>query len=447
MRKGNRLPIRTLKLIGSRKSGKTTAYQIFAVYMLLINEIKGDIYLIRNAVQDANELFKEVSELVQELGIVAMETNQTKRLIKYNGKQIRILGLESNQGGKTKVSKAKLGLATGRNKDYAVIVFEEAYEIDETKTYAIEEAVRGYKYFLTIYASNPWTIMNWYIEQANNEQRFDERLLKRDSQQFKFIPKTRTALHYTTFKLNKYVSDDEKDQLHSLLRTDPQRARVSVLGMPGLAQGSVYGGYYEQIRPLRDCSNWYANTDYFVGGIDWGEKRDTTAAQLWAIGYGTTFAAGIDSYSHTNQSNPIQKTNRDMIADILDFYIAWSYKLPKMINQKVIIYVDYAAFGIIEFLNLEAKNRNASHWLAFTGCTKFPISDRIDHFTLAMSMGKIFLEFDNFKELCRELQNSQYDDKGKRLDINDHHINSKEYALANNMYSITTEFNDIAFRR
>ncbi len=160
MRKGERLKVRTLKMIGSRKSGKTTAYQIFAVYMLLINEIRGDIYLIRNAVQDANELFKEVSELVQELGIDAIETNQTKRLIRYNGKQIRILGLESNRGGKKKVSTAKLGLATGRHKDYEVIVFEEAYEIDQTNVHAIEEAVLGYKYFLTIYASNPWTILN-----------------------------------------------------------------------------------------------------------------------------------------------------------------------------------------------------------------------------------------------------------------------------------------------
>ncbi len=448
MRAKERTSANTFYLAGSRKSGKTTAYQNLALAMLLIKEISADAYFIRKQVQDANELFMEFSELVELTNIDNFYINRTTRIVSYNGKKVRVMGLETT--GKTKGNRetTKLGLATARNKDYALVVFEEAFEISRDQMNSLLEAPRGYKYFIFIYASNPWSIKNWYIAECNSIMRFDERKMRKNFQQFQFNKKTRTVNHYTSYMLNSYVSQDERDQLTKLLKIDPVRARVSVLGMPGVAEGTVYSGYYESIRDLRDFPDWYNNTDHFVGGVDWAQTRDKTVAQLWAVGYEYKFVAGIDEYVHTNKNAHIKKTADVMVSEIIDFYQKWANAYGRIKVITLTIYVDYAAQGIIDFLNLEARKRGINDWLYFRNCTKYPIRMRIDHFTLAMKMGKIFLNKQGFQQgLITELETCEYDDKGERQDGDDDSINTSEYALANVMKALTREFNDVAFRR
>ncbi len=444
MRKKQRTTANTFYLCGSRKSGKTTAYQNLALAMLLMSDISADAYFVRKQVQDANELFKEFNALIEQTEINRFYINKSSRIIKYDNKEVRIMGLETNTKTDGK-SKVKLGLATGRNKDYGVIVFEECYEFNEDQINAFIEAVRGYKYFIIIYASNPWSIKNWYIAECNQTLRFDERTMRSKFQQFKFNPRTRTVNHYTSYMLNDYVSQDEKDQLTRLLRVDPVRARVSVLGMPGIAEGTVYSGYFEKIGDLRNLPQWYNNTDYFVGGIDWAQMRDKAVAQLWAVGFDLKFVAGIDEYVHTNKNLTVKKTAPQMIEEMVSFYIKWARAYGKIRVSGLTVYVDYAAQGIIDYLNLEARKRGCSDWLYFKQCVKYPIAMRIDHFTLAMSMGKMFLNAPAFDNLIKELETCEYDDNGKRMDGGDDSINTKEYALAHVMKGLTREFNDVAF--
>ncbi len=444
MIKGERPSVKRLYLSGSRKSGKTRAYENFVISALLHKDISADAYLIRNQQQDAGELFNDMKEISEELEIDNLITNQTRKTIKYYKDYARVLGIETTKK-RTGKSTAKLGLKSGKNKTYGIIVFEEAYEMDEDAHHALLETIRGYKYLIIIYASNPWSIMNWYVALVSEKLPQIEAILKTKHQQFKYDAKNRELIHHTTYKLNPFVSEDEREQLEQLEIRDPNRARVSVYGMAGIAEGAVYSGYYERILPLQQNPNWEYKTDYFTGGIDWGERRDTTAAQLWAVGYNFEFVAGLDEYTHTNKHNPLQKTNADMISDILDFYIRAGNKYGKIRRNGLRIYVDYSATAIIEYLNIEAKNRGADKWLYFVSCIKYPIRQRIDHFTLAMRLGKFFIDFKRMPALCKELQNAQYDDKGDRLDLNDHSINTKEYALAYEMTKLTRGY-DLAFQ-
>ncbi len=443
MRQSKRPRVNKLYFSGTRKSGKTRGYQNFIISALIDPLIKCDAYLVRNQVQDATELFTDTREVMDELDIEQIKANKTARTLTYGKNKIRVIGVETNKKQKNKSTK-KLGMAGGKNKDYGIIVFEEAYEFKQDDTHALIEAIRGYKYFIIIYATNPWSIMNWYVEYINQLLPFNEHLLRKDYQQFKYDKKNRRLIHYSSFKTNPYITADEIEQFKELEIMDPQRARISVYGLPGIAEGSVYSGYYEAILPLAQNPRWYQETDYFVGGIDWGERRDTTSAQLWAVGFGLKFVAGINEYTHSNKGNVLQKTNKDMCADILDMYIKYSYQYPKLRQQGMKIYVDYSATAIIELLNDEARQRGADKFLHFQACVKYPIKQRIDHFTLAMKLRKFFLVFDNFPALTRELQNSQYGDNGERLDINDHSINAKEYALAFVMRNLTRGF-DFAF--
>lgn len=266
---------------------------------------------------------------------------------------------------------------------------------------------------------------------------YNENLLTNKHQQFKVNNKD--IIHYTTYILNPFISQGEREQMIELLKYDPVRARVSVLGMPGIAQGSVYAGYFEAIPDIKELGNWLYKTDYFTGGIDWGERRDTTAAQLWAIGFNSSFGLALDEYTHSNKDNPHFKTNREMVSDIIDFYLEWGNKIPKM-RQGTVIQVDYGATAIIELLNEEAKYRGV-RWLTFQDCIKYEISQRIDHLTLAMKLKKIYFNFKYLPNLCRELQTSQYDDHGRRIDKDNHGIDAMEYALSLIMYNLTRDFN------
>ncbi len=443
MRKQERPRVSKVYLSGTRKSGKTRAYQNFILSALLDPLIKCDAYLVRNQVQDATELFTDTREVSDELEIDQITANKTARTLTYRRNKIRVMGVETNRKSKNKSTK-KLGLAGGKNKDYGIIVFEEAYEFTQDDTHALIEAVRGYKHFIIIYATNPWSIMNWYVAYLNQLQPFNEHTLRTTFQQFKYNKEKRYLVHYSSFKTNPFITKDELDQFKELEVLDPQRARISVYGLPGIADGSVYAGYYDAILPVSQKPKWYEETDYFVGGVDWGERRDTTAAQLWSVGYGLKFVAGIDEYTHSNKGNSVQKTNKDMISDILDMYISYADKFQKIRRNGMKIYVDYSATAIIEYLNDEAKRRGADKFLFFVNCVKYPIKQRIDHFCLAMKLRKFFLKFENFKDLTTELQNSQYADNGERMDLNDHSINAKEYALAHIMRLLTRGF-DFAF--
>lgn len=436
MIRGEQLNINNVYMSGSRKSGKTRAYENFVVSALIIPNLKIDSYLVRNKVKDAQELFLELSNLCRELNIANILINKSTRTIQYQKNTIRVLALETNIKTEGK-NTANLGLATGLNKDYTVVVFEEISEITFDKVNAIKEAVRGYKQQLFIYATNPWSILHWYIERLNNIMTYNEHLLTTKHQQFKV--KNKDIIHYTTYILNPFISQGERDQMIELLKYDPVRARVSVLGMPGIAQGAVYAGYFEAIPDIKELGNWLYKTDYFTGGVDWGERRDTTAAQLWAIGFNSSFGLALDEYTHSNKDNPRFKTNREMVSDIIDFYLEWGNKIPKM-RRGTMIQVDYAATAIIELLNAEAQYRGV-RWLTFQDCIKYEISQRIDHLTLAMRLKKIYFNFKYLPNLCRELQTSQYDDNGKRIDKDNDSIDCMEYAVSFIMYNLTRDFN------
>ncbi len=336
MIRGEQLNINNVYMSGSRKSGKTRAYENFVVSALIIPNLKIDSYLVRNKVKDAQELFLELSNLCRELNIANILINKSTRTIQYQKNTIRVLALETNVKTEGK-NTANLGLATGLNKDYTVVVFEEISEITFDKVNAIKEAVRGYKQQLFIYATNPRSILHWYIERLNNLMTYNEHLLTTKHQQFKV--KNKDIIHYTTYILNPFISQGERDQMIELLKYDPVRARVSALGMPGIAQGAVYAGYFEAIPDIKELGNWLYKTDYFTGGIDWGERRDATAAQLWAIGFNSSFGLALDEYTHSNKDNPRFKTNREMVSDIVDFYLEWGNKIPKM-RRGTMIQVD-----------------------------------------------------------------------------------------------------------
>ncbi len=427
-----------INMSGTRKSGKTVAIMFFFLSILLIDDITADMYMLRYKVEDAGELFDDLMEwaYMTEHNIFY---HQTKRYIKYINKTIRVLGAKRNTKQKGKAS-TKSGLKSGKGKKYGIVFFEEATEFPADEINAILEAVRGYKYLIVINAANPWSIKNWFVAKCNKNQRYSENELLNKG--YQFLHKGNKVFHYSNWVHNKYLAEWEKRGLTELWDIDPIRARISSLGMPGIADGTIYAGYHEKIKDTNELPvGWMERVQEWTGGIDWGLKRDATSASVWAVGYKNEFNAGLDLYRHSNVANPVYKSNMQMVSDIIDFY---QKNRNKYNFNSIEVKVDNSAHGIIEMLNQESNNRGAAHWLYFIPSNKYPIIDRIDCFTLAFLSGIFYIDKRRMRALIDELEIAVYEDnitgKRVRVDQSDHSINDMEYALAEFMYSWAPEW-------
>ncbi len=437
----NQIPsITEINLSGARKSGKTMAVYLFIIAIFLTPSISADIYMLRNQVNDAWELYSDIVEWLQETNSKAINYNSTRRHIRYMGKVIRVMGLETNKKavGKTNI---KAGLKSGKGKQYGIIFFEEATEFNQDKINAFMEAIRGYKHIIIIKAANPWSIKNFFISYCNENMRYEEDQLI--DKGYQFYQKGNKLFHYTTWIHNTYLQPWEREALLDLVDLDPARAKISTYGMPGVAEGTIYSGYYEKIKDIKDLpTNWRAQVREFKGGVDWGIRRDATVAHLWASTYGYKHIIGLDRYRHTNTANRLYKSSTQMVQEIIQFYIEQKLRFN---FRDIEVGVDNAAFGIIEMLNQEAANRGLSRWLFFKPSIKFPILDRIDLFSIKMRMGDFYVDKKRMSGWLEEIETSQYEEnitgKRVRVDINDHEINAGEYALAEEMYQWVPEYN------
>lgn len=145
---------------------------------------------------------------------------------------------------------------------------EESYEIKREEAIdTVEESLRGVLpaggFYQSIYTFNPWSDKHFLKSRF-----FDEDTRKK-----------RTYAATTTYKDNDHLNADYVADLEDMLRTNPNRARVAVLGEWGVAEGLVFDGLFEQ----RDFS-W----DEIAGlpktiGLDFGFKHDPTAAEFIAV--------------------------------------------------------------------------------------------------------------------------------------------------------------------
>ncbi len=423
---------------GTRKSGKTVAVMLFFLSILLIDDIDADMFMLRYKVEDAGELFDDLMEwaTMTEHNIFY---HQTKRYLRYNNKAIRVLGVKSNVKQKQKAS-SKSGLKSGKGKRYGIVFFEETTEFPKDEINALLEAIRGYKYLIIINAANPWSIKNWYVAKCNSMMRYEESEMLAKGYQFKHSGPT--IIHYSNWVHNDYLAAWEKRLLTELWDIDPIRARISSLGMPGIADGTIYAGYQEKIKDTNQLPiGWMERVQEWTGGIDWGIRRDATSASVWAVGFKQEYVAGLDQYRHSNVANPVYKNNMRMVSDIIDFY---QKNRNKYNFNSIEIKVDNAAHGIIEMLNQEANNRGAGHWLYFIPTPKYPIIDRIDCFCMAFLTGMFYVDKRRMRYLIEELEIAVYEEnitgKRVRMDQNDHGINDMEYALSDHMYEWAPEW-------
>jgi hypothetical protein len=149
----------------------------------------------------------------------------------------------------------------------------------------------------------------------------------------------------------------------------------------------------------------------------------------------------INEYYWSNELQAEKKTQPQLFEETINKLCEWLdlYQFNKSLMKGTIyVFVDCADAGSLTSLQEYARRRGLIY-VKFMPSTKFKIHTRIMFSRLLMSWGEM-LYSEACANLIREIKQCRKGDKGEeRADINDHAINSYEYATAP-MYVISKKW-------
>ncbi|MGE6896831.1 PBSX family phage terminase large subunit [Priestia flexa] len=240
---------------GSKKS-KTTALNF--IYRLMKYPWANLLVVRRYSNTLKQSAYTDLKWAINKLGVKHLwKTNESLPELTYipTGQKILLRGLDDP---------LKITSITVDNGLLTWGWFEEAYELEsEDKFRTVVESIRGSidapDFFKQITITfNPWSERHWLKRVF-----FDEKTQEDD-----------TFAITTTFRVNEWLDDQDRNRYLSLYRTNPRRARIVCDGDWGIADGLVFDNFKvedfsqeEAIRTCRDVAN----------GLDFGYVHDPTA--------------------------------------------------------------------------------------------------------------------------------------------------------------------------
>ncbi|GBG94637.1 phage terminase large subunit [Ligilactobacillus salitolerans] len=253
---------RYLAYKGSRGSGKSYATAIKVIIDTLQYDYVNWLVLRQFFGTQKDSTFATLKKVAYDLGVAEMfkfTVSPLEITRKDTGQRIFFRGMDDP---------LKITSIQTTHGNLCRIWAEECYELkDEPALDTVEESMRGILpaggFYQSVFTFNPWS---------------DKHFLKHRF----FDEKTRKARTYsatTTYKDNSHLNADYVEDLEDMLKSNPNRARVAVLGEWGVAEGLVFEGLFEQ----RDFGmEEIANLPKVIG-LDFGFKHDPTAAEFMAI--------------------------------------------------------------------------------------------------------------------------------------------------------------------
>nr|AHM25009.1 hypothetical protein [Rhizophagus sp. DAOM 213198] len=169
---------------GGRACGKTYCFTLF-VALLFYYRIPAIVYAFRkptNLVVDS--VWKEILDRLEDAKITGYRVKKVGFKIDSTTTSVFCMGLY-NPSGENVVKK---GIASSSRYTYAIKWFEEANEYEEKDIQAIDQAIRGAKYLIKVYTTNPWALHNWYISYLDKKFPFSKAKLLKDGYQWKYFP-------------------------------------------------------------------------------------------------------------------------------------------------------------------------------------------------------------------------------------------------------------------
>lgn len=247
---------------GSRGSGKSYATAVKVIVDMLTHDYVNWLVIRQFFGTQKDSTFATIKKVAYDLGVADLfkfTVSPLEITYKETGQKIYFRGMDDP---------LKITSIQTTHGNLCRLWFEECYELKrEEDVDTVEESLRGILpangFYQSVFTFNPWS---------------DKHFLKRRF----FDDKTRKKKTYattTTYKDNGHLNEDYIEDLEDMLITNPNRAKVAVLGEWGVAEGLVFEGLFEQ----RDFSMGEIAGLPKVIGLDFGFKHDPTSGEFMAI--------------------------------------------------------------------------------------------------------------------------------------------------------------------
>lgn len=342
---GRSIPIRELKMVSSRFSGKTHAVEQLITLLMLQPYKRIVCNYVRARGEDAFKAMDTIEERILEFsgGEAKVKPNVQKKHIKWKNNKVNFTILNEI---KEKVAKTggKIGVPIEYNADYIITFYEEASQLEKELVENHRQSVRGHKNtkMLFIYASNPWMKTHWLIEEMARklpEKEQNEAELEDKGYNHYFDKYTKTLYFRPRWTRNTFLNPDQVKEIDLLKDVNYAKWRIVSLGFSGLLSGSLYGAALKKLNEnveYRDDVELYA-------GIDWGDGKSAKASPSTAYLVGISQDGGIDVYGEYEWYN----NKGEEIDTIEQFkrFVTFIADHPQRKGRKVTAYIDNAAMG------------------------------------------------------------------------------------------------------
>lgn len=428
---GKPLPIRTAHLVGSRNSSKSVSSIEFMLKACLLPNVKVRCFLFRNMSDRLADSWRNLKQWAFRMyPTINWNIRETfPSTLKIGKSEIQARSLHT-----TKTDIIKLtGLPDNGDVDYVIVFCDERYEIDPIDFSNIKDAVRGCPNVIYINACNPWTRLNPYIAQIIKECPQNEELIKRTGEQF--VIKKDTIYYYQNWRVNEFITDNDKQHLLEVERLDPVSARVRSFGLVGMESGGIYTHLLPKVsRLLTPC-------EYYSAGFDYGFMKDEMAALLVGTDKNFEKLNVIETYKWKNDR--FHKDHKVLAIDIVDFFTRQASKIWQIRHYGLTVYCDYANYTFIELLNDASIKKGQGNWLIFKECVKLLVELRIGKIQALMASERLNISL-QAQDLIEELTLRQWDLKSRKptpISGNDHLLDSLDYAIVTWLKSLSANLN------
>lgn len=253
---------RYLAYKGSRGSGKSYATAIKVIVDIMSHNYVNWLVIRQFFGTQKDSTFATIKKVAYDLGVAELfkfTVSPLEITYKPTGQQVFFRGMDDA---------LKITSIQTTHGSICRVWYEECYELKrEEDIDTVEESLRGNLpdngFYQSVLTFNPWSDKHFL-----KAKYFDEKTRKR-----------KTFATTTTYKDNSHLNADYVEDLEDMLRTNPNRARVAVLGEWGIAEGLVFEDLFEQ----KDFSMEQIAGLPKAVGLDFGFKHDPTAAEFMAI--------------------------------------------------------------------------------------------------------------------------------------------------------------------
>ena len=248
-------------------------------------------------------------------------------------------------------------------------------------------AVRGARYNLTIYTTNPYALAHWFVNKYTKMLPPNRYTLLNKGYQWSFLENERALMHYTNYRVNPAISPQKVEETESLRDKDPAFYDVVGIGLPGVPKGGVYA------HLLKHSSRLIQPVNTFSLGLDWGFKHDPLTVILIGTQSNTNF-----SYQNVNVLEELQLTNYSRYShkDLAYLVVKWIRSLGKLystLREGITCYCDKSNLTWLEMLNDAAKQIKLE-WCIFVPAPQIEVEQRIGFKQGLLSVGKLNISLD-----------------------------------------------------